>query len=63
MTSIDAGARDKFNLSDLEEKERENERLRAEVDEWRRKYESAKKRDIAFAYRGHASWRCPRVKE
>ena len=48
MTSIDAGARDKFNLSDLEEKERENERLRAEVDEWRRKYESAKKRDIAF---------------
>jgi methylmalonyl-CoA mutase N-terminal domain/subunit len=48
VTSIDAGARDKFNLSDLEEKERENERLRAEVDEWRRKYESAKKRDIAF---------------
>ena len=48
MTSIDAGARDKFNLSGLEEKERENERLRAEVDEWRRKYESAKKRDIAF---------------
>ncbi|HXV16898.1 MAG TPA: methylmalonyl-CoA mutase family protein, partial [Gemmatimonadaceae bacterium] len=48
MTSIDAGARDNFNPSGLEEKERENERLRAEVEEWRRKYESAKKRDIAF---------------
>jgi methylmalonyl-CoA mutase N-terminal domain/subunit len=48
VTSIDAGARDNFNPSLLEEKERENERLRAEVEEWRRKYESAKKRDIAF---------------
>jgi methylmalonyl-CoA mutase N-terminal domain/subunit len=48
VTSIDAGARDNIDLSGLEEKERENERLRAEVEEWRRKYESAKKRDIAF---------------
>ncbi|MGE5748594.1 MAG: methylmalonyl-CoA mutase [Gemmatimonas sp.] len=45
---MDADARDKFNLSELEERERENERLRAEVEEWRRKYESARKRDIAF---------------
>lgn len=48
MRSIDAEARDNLALSGLEEKSAENERLRAEVDEWRRKYETARKRDIAF---------------
>ncbi|MBA3341261.1 MAG: methylmalonyl-CoA mutase family protein [Gemmatimonadaceae bacterium] len=32
----------------MDESARENERLRAEVAEWKKKYESARKRDIAF---------------
>ena len=35
-------------ITDLDQKERENERLRAELEEWKRKYDAAKKRDIAF---------------
>jgi len=35
-------------ITELDQKERENERLRAELEEWKRKYEAAKKRDIAF---------------
>ena len=48
MTTIDSGSRSNFELPELEEKERENERLRTELQEWKRKYEAAKKRDIAF---------------
>ena len=48
MTSIDAGQQEGYATPDLEEKERENERLRAELEEWKRKYLAAKKRDIAF---------------
>ena len=47
MTSIDAGAGHKFGLSD-DETAAEVERLKAEVEKWRNKYEAAKKRDIAF---------------
>ena len=47
MTSIDAGAGHKFGLSD-DETAAEVERLKAEVEKWRDKYEAAKKRDIAF---------------
>ncbi len=35
-------------ITELDQKERENERLKAELEEWKRKYEAAKKRDIAF---------------
>jgi methylmalonyl-CoA mutase N-terminal domain/subunit len=45
VTTID-GARDTF--AQLEEKTRENERLRKELDSWKKKFEAAKKRDIAF---------------
>ena len=48
MTTIDSGSHPELGFKDLEEKERENERLRAELEEWKRKYEAAKKRDIAF---------------
>ncbi|HEX6574929.1 MAG TPA: methylmalonyl-CoA mutase family protein [Gemmatimonadaceae bacterium] len=47
MTTIDPASRQDYSI-ELEEQERENERLRSEVADWRRKYESAKKRDIAF---------------
>ena len=45
MTTIDSKS---LEFGELREKERENERLRAELAEWKRKYEAAKKRDIAF---------------
>ena len=45
MTTID-GSRDTF--AQLEEKTRENERLKAELAAWKKKYDAAKKRDIAF---------------
>ncbi len=35
-------------ITELDEKERENTRLRAELEEWKKKYAAAKKRDIAF---------------
>ena len=35
-------------ITELDQKERENERLKAELEEWKKKYEAAKKRDIAF---------------
>jgi methylmalonyl-CoA mutase, N-terminal domain len=47
VTSIDA-EREGYGLTELEEKERENERLRTELAEWKRKFEAARKRDIAF---------------
>ena len=47
MTSIDSGKHG-LDVADLDEKDRENERLRAELEEWKRKYAAAKKRDIAF---------------
>ena len=48
MTSIDAGRGQGFEAPAIEDKDRENERLRAELEEWKRKYLAAKKRDIAF---------------
>jgi methylmalonyl-CoA mutase N-terminal domain/subunit len=48
VTTIDSGSRPELGLSELEDKERENQRLRAELEAWKRRYESAKKRDIAF---------------
>jgi len=47
VTSIDSGKHG-LDVADLDEKDRENERLRAELEEWKRKYAAAKKRDIAF---------------
>ena len=47
MTSIDSSA-GPFGIADADEKDRENERLRAEIEQWKRKYEAAKKRDIGF---------------
>ncbi|HEY8165899.1 MAG TPA: methylmalonyl-CoA mutase family protein [Gemmatimonadaceae bacterium] len=35
-------------MTDLDEAKRENETLRREVEEWRRRYDAAPKRDIAF---------------
>jgi methylmalonyl-CoA mutase N-terminal domain/subunit len=35
-------------ITELDQKERENQRLKAELEEWKKKYEAAKKRDIAF---------------
>ncbi|HVF39961.1 MAG TPA: methylmalonyl-CoA mutase family protein [Gemmatimonadaceae bacterium] len=35
-------------LSALQESARDNEKLRAEIEEWKRKFEAARKRDIAF---------------
>ena len=46
MTSIDSGVRG-FGADAKDEAERETERLRAEVAHWRKKYEAARKRDIA----------------
>ncbi len=48
MTSIKVGSSGTAGLGGLDESARENERLRAEVAEWKKKYESARKRDIAF---------------
>ena len=47
MTSIDTGAGHRLGHSD-DETAAEVERLRAEVEKWRSKYEAARKRDIAF---------------
>jgi methylmalonyl-CoA mutase, N-terminal domain len=48
VTTIDSGSHSELGFSELEAKERENQRLRDELEVWKRKYESAKKRDIAF---------------
>ena len=48
MTTIDSGSRSALGLGDIKDRERENQRLREELEVWKRKYESAKKRDIAF---------------
>ena len=46
MTSIDSGT--SFGSDLAEEKDREIERLRAELADWKAKFDKAKKRDIAF---------------
>ena len=46
MTSIDSGTSFRSDLA--EEKDREIERLRAELADWKAKFDKAKKRDIAF---------------
>ncbi|HUQ48716.1 MAG TPA: methylmalonyl-CoA mutase family protein [Gemmatimonadaceae bacterium] len=46
MTSIDSGT--SFGSDLTEEKDREIERLRAELADWKAKFDKAKKRDIAF---------------
>ena len=48
MTTIDSGSRSALGLGDIEDRERENQRLREELEVWKRKYDSATKRDIAF---------------
>ncbi len=48
MTSIDSGNRTGFGVAEVDEKEREIERLRAELAQWKAKFGAAKKRDIAF---------------
>jgi methylmalonyl-CoA mutase N-terminal domain/subunit len=35
-------------ITELDQKERENERLRAELEEWKKKFEAQEKREIAF---------------
>jgi hypothetical protein len=45
VTTIDSGSRPELGLSELEDKERENQRLRAELEAWKRRYESAKKHE------------------
>ena len=51
MTSIDS--RRAKPISDLEAAREENERLRAEIAEWRRKFDAAPQRDIAFTNSAH----------
>ena len=46
MTSIDSGTSFRSDLA--EEKDREIQRLRAELADWKAKFDKAKKRDIAF---------------
>ena len=46
MTSIDSRRGETF--SDIESAREEIKRLRAELAEWRRKFDAAPKRDIAF---------------
>ncbi|HZK78009.1 MAG TPA: methylmalonyl-CoA mutase family protein, partial [Gemmatimonadaceae bacterium] len=46
MTSIDSGS--SFGSDLAEDKDREIERLHAEIADWKSKFEKAKKRDIAF---------------
>ena len=46
MTSIDSRRNETF--SDIESAKEEIKRLRAEIAEWRRKFDAAEKRDIAF---------------
>ncbi len=48
MTSIDTGRRTSFASDSAEEKDREIERLQTEVAEWKAKFASLRKRDIAF---------------
>jgi len=51
LTSIDS--RRTKPVSDLDAAREENERLRAEIAEWRRKFDAATKRDIAFTNSAH----------
>ncbi len=48
MTSIDTGSRNSFGSDSAEGKDREIERLRDELAQWKSKYDAARKRDIAF---------------
>ena len=48
MTTFKPATGPDLGSSELQETERENERLREELESWKRKYEAAKKRDIAF---------------
>ncbi len=52
MTSTDTGSPQSFGLSDSDELENENARLRAELDIWKKKYDAARKREIAFTNSG-----------
>ncbi len=49
MTSIDTGPGTDRERAALDDLESENGRLRAEVDAWKRRFDSAQKRDIAFS--------------
>jgi methylmalonyl-CoA mutase N-terminal domain/subunit len=51
LTSIDSRRSTEF--TELERANKEVERLRAEIAEWKRKYDSAPKRDIAFTNSAH----------
>ncbi|HYN81071.1 MAG TPA: methylmalonyl-CoA mutase family protein [Gemmatimonadaceae bacterium] len=51
MTSIDSRRSTEF--TELESAKKEVERLRAEIAEWKRKYDAAPKRDIAFTNSAH----------
>ncbi len=48
MTSISSRMPGDSDLDDVAGKDREIERLRAEIEQWKAKYSTAKKRDIAF---------------
>ncbi|HEX2723813.1 MAG TPA: methylmalonyl-CoA mutase family protein [Gemmatimonadaceae bacterium] len=48
MTSIDSGRVENFQLAEIDESERENERLREEIEQWKQRYAAARKREIAF---------------
>ena len=51
MTSIDSRRSTQF--TELESAKKEVERLRAEIAEWKRKYDASSKRDIAFTNSAH----------
>jgi methylmalonyl-CoA mutase, N-terminal domain len=51
LTSIDSRRSTEF--TELESAKKEVERLRAEIAEWKRKYDAASKRDIAFTNSAH----------
>ncbi len=52
MTSANTGSGQGFGLADSDELENENARLRSELDIWKKKYDAAKKREIAFTNSG-----------
>ena len=49
MTSIDTAPSAGDELADFDDLAAENERLRAEIGEWKRRFSAARKRDITFA--------------
>ncbi len=52
MTSTNTGSGPSFGLADTDALANENARLRAELDIWKKKYDAAKKREIAFTNSG-----------